>query len=93
MFNAKRGKILENVFFFFTCHELKTVVVQSCKLFTCICQKVGLAVGDIDKIQENARMDRYVLQVSQVIKQSLHFLLFYARPHMLASHCRSIMMH
>ena len=26
------------------------------------CQ-VGLAVGDIDKIQQNALMDRYVLQV------------------------------
>ena len=26
--------------------------------------KVGLAVGDIDKIQQNALMDRYVLQAS-----------------------------
>ena len=29
-----------------------------------VTRQVGLAVGDIDKIQQNALMDRYVLQVS-----------------------------
>lgn len=33
-----------------------------------VCYQVGLAVGDIDKIQQNALMDRYVLQVHTVCK-------------------------
>ena len=37
---------------------------MSCELrFSLIQFQVGLAVGDIDKIQQNALMDRYVKQV------------------------------
>ena len=37
---------------------------MSCELrFSLIQCQVGLAVGDIDKIQQNALMDRYVKQV------------------------------
>ena len=32
-------------------------------LFSCCYQQIGLAVGDIDKIQQKSVMARYVMQV------------------------------
>lgn len=49
-----------------------------------VTRQVGLAVGDIDKIQQNALMDRYVLQVS-ILGRSLELAAInIQRPHLLS---------